>query len=142
MTLQSGSLACSPLVQEHPCTPRCELTSPAAGPRHQFGGSSQRPGSSIMSPCRERRDSCLVPLRNPTYGAGIAAGTETVMCDYLSTLCCCTHEYVHTPWCNSFSANAICVHAKGEEILPTENITCQTWTTLTILIPLELPGDG
>lgn len=35
-------------------------------------------------------------------------------------------ERVHTPWCNSFSANVIHVHAKGEDTLPMENITCQT----------------
>lgn len=95
-----------------------------------------------MSLCRESRDGWLVPLHSPTYGAGIAAGTETAMCDYMSTLCSCTHKYAHAPWCDSFSANAIRVHVKGEEILPVENVTCQTWTPLTFLIPLELPGDG
>lgn len=141
-SLQSRLLACSPLVQEHLRTPWCELTSPVAGPRHQFGGLSQRPGSSIMSPCRERWDGWLVALYNPIYGVGIAMGAETVVCDYMSTLCCCTHKYMHGPWCNSFSANAICVQAKGEEILPMENITCRTWSTPTVLIPLELPGGS
>lgn len=70
----------------------CEVASPAAGPRHQFGESSQKPGSSITSPCRKRCDGWQVTLCNTSYGVGIAAAATAVVYDYMSTLCCCTHK--------------------------------------------------